>query len=97
MKFPEDLDPVKLEKYWTKKAEKVLLGKTIVKVHYMPKKVVDDWGWYKRPIMFTLNDGTLVIAQMDDEGNDGGVLWSKSPSNKDEYDEYSDETVMPVL
>jgi len=43
MKFPKDLDPVKLEKYWTKKAQKVLLGKTIVKVHYLSKKTINDW------------------------------------------------------
>lgn len=91
MKFPEDLDPVKLEKYWTKKAQKVLLGKTIVKVHYLTKKTTDDWGWYKRPIMFTLSDGTQVIAQMDDEGNDGGVLWSLDPQDQQE------DLVMPVL
>ena len=91
MEFPKDLDPVKLEKYWTKKAQKVLLGKTIVKVHYLSEETTDKWGWYKRPIMFTLSDGTEVIAQMDDEGNDGGVLWSLDPEDKQE------DLVMPVL
>ena len=91
MKFPKDLDPVKLEKYWTKKAQKVLLGKTIVKVHYLTKKNTDEIGWYKRPIVFTLSDGTEVIAQMDDEGNDGGVLASFDPHDQDE------DMVMPVL
>ena len=91
MKFPKDLDPVKLEKYWTKKAEKVLLGKKIVKVHYLPKEKLNDWAWYKRPIMFTLSDGTEVIAQCDDEGNDGGVLWSLDPHDQQE------DLVMPVL
>jgi hypothetical protein len=32
-------------------------------------------GWYKRPICFFLNDGTSCILSMDDEGNDGGVLF----------------------
>ena len=67
------------------------MGKIIVKVNYLSKEKVDEWGWYKRPIMFTLNDGTTVIAQMDDEGNDGGVLTSTDPRNP------QDDLVMPVL
>ena len=91
MEFPKCGTPILIEEYWTKKAEKVLLGKIIVKVEYLSKETVDDWGWYKRPIMFTLNDGTTVIAQMDDEGNDGGVLVSTNPSD------HQDDLVMPVL
>ena len=91
MEFTKDLNPVQVEKYWTKKAQKVLLGKTIVKVHYLPKEKANDWGWYKRPIVFTLSDETKVIVQMDDEGNDGGVLWSLDPHDQ------QDDLVMPVL
>jgi hypothetical protein len=32
-------------------------------------------GWYKRPICFELDNGTLCIPSMDDEGNDGGSLF----------------------
>lgn len=91
MEFPKVGSPILIEEYWTKKAEKVLLGKTIVKVEYLSKETVDDWGWYKRPIMFTLNDKTTVIAQMDDEGNDGGVLVSTDPHD------HQEDLVMPVL
>ena len=92
MKFPKDLNPVKLEKYWTKKAENVLLGKKIVAVEYMPQTESDEIGWYKRPVMFRLDDGTWIVAQMDDEGNDGGVL-TYSHMDKDKYD----DCVIPVL
>ena len=64
-----------IEKHWTKKASKVLLNKKIVKVEYLPDDAVDSYGWGKKPITFWLDDGTWVQAQMDDEGNDGGVLY----------------------
>ena len=63
-----------LTKRWTKVAEKVLLGRRILKVEYMSSQECNDYMWYKRPITFILDNGTRVIAQMDDEGNDGGVL-----------------------
>jgi len=63
-----------LTKRWTKVAEDVLLGRQIVKVEYMSNKECNEYMWYKRPITFILDNGTRVIAQMDDEGNDGGVL-----------------------
>ena len=63
-----------LTKRWTKVAEDVLLGRRILKVEYMSSKECNEYMWYKRPITFILDNGTRVIAQMDDEGNDGGVL-----------------------
>jgi len=73
---------------WTTEAEKVLLNKRIVKVEYMTAKESDDYMWNNRPITFVLDDGTRIIAQMDDEGNDGGVLWYGTKDN---------EGVLPVL
>ena len=64
----------KVTKRWTKIAEDVLLGRRILKVEYMSSKECNEYMWYKRPITFILDNGTRVIAQMDDEGNDGGVL-----------------------
>ena len=73
---------------WTTEAEKVLLNKRIVKVEYMTAKESNDYMWNNRPVSFLLDDGTRIIAQMDDEGNDGGVLW---------YGTQDDEGVLPVL
>ena len=73
---------------WTTEAEKVLLNKRIVKVEYMTAKESNDYMWNNRPITFLLDDGTRIIAQMDDEGNDGGVLW---------YGTKDTEGVLPVL
>ena len=77
-----------LTKMWNKTANKLLLGKKIIKVEYMSSKEADKGMWYSRPVRIILDDGTRVIAQMDDEGNDGGVLWF---GNKNE------ESLMPVL
>ena len=63
-----------LTKKWTGLAKKQLLGKKIIKVEYMEQEECDTYGWCNRPITFFLDDGTRVIAQKDDEGNDGGVL-----------------------
>ena len=73
------------KEHWTKKAKEVLEGKTIVKVRYLNDKEMKHMGWHKRPICFFLNDGTSCILSMDDEGNDGGVLF------------YNENGVLPVL
>jgi hypothetical protein len=64
-----------LEKFWNAKAKKVLLGKTIVSVNYMTEKDAENLGWYKRPIVFKLSDGSVCYLSCDDEGNDGGALF----------------------
>ena len=74
--------------YWTEVAKNTLLGKKIIKVEYMRSKECNNYGWWKRPITFYLDDETRVIAQMDDEGNDGGVLTCLTEDK---------EEVLPVL
>ena len=61
-------------KGWTKKASDILLGKRIVKVEYMSGDDVEETGWYSCPVLLQLEDGTWLIPQSDDEGNDGGAL-----------------------
>ena len=73
---------------WNEKAKQVLLGRKIIQVKYVDTKEAKSIMWYNRPISFTLDDGTRLMVQCDDEGNDGGVLWY---ANKD------DEGVLPVL
>jgi hypothetical protein len=60
--------------YWHKQAQEVLVGRKIVKVSYLTDKERDTLMWNKSPIVMELDDGTLLIPQMDDEGNDGGAL-----------------------
>jgi len=62
-------------KHWQKKSEKWLVGKKIVKCRYMSDEEMKESHWNNRPICLLLDDGTWVIPQRDDEGNDGGSLY----------------------
>ena len=65
-----------IEKKYTEDIEKQLVGRKIVKVEYMPSDIAQDqFYWFKRPIILTLDDGSEIIPSMDDEGNDGGALF----------------------
>lgn len=92
-----------ITKRWTKVAKDILVGRKIVKVSYLTtKECKDHFGWYKRPITFTLDNGLIVIAQMDDEGNDGGVLLVEYPGETVTLDAYPGKVfqkteVLPVL
>jgi len=61
-------------KYWTDKVDDFLVGRTIVKIEYMPKEEVEDMLWHKTPVVIHLDDGGMLIPSMDDEGNDGGAV-----------------------
>ena len=74
-----------MRKMWQMKAEKILLGKKIVKVSWLSDKDANKWLWHKRPCCFELDDGTKVIPMQDDEGNDGGAL------------DCTDKGVLPVM
>ena len=51
-----------------------LEGRQIVRVRYMTKEEADGWGWYKRPLVFLLDDKSFLVPMRDDEGNDGGAI-----------------------
>ena len=59
---------------WIAKAEKLLLGRTIVKIEWMSSEETENTGWYKRPVCLQLDDRSWIFPVMDDEGNDGGAL-----------------------
>jgi len=68
----------KLELEWIKKITKLLVGKKIVKIQYMTEKDAEEQGWYRRPIQIRLEDGTWLTPSQDDEGNDGGSLFTNN-------------------
>lgn len=51
-----------------------LKGKTIQAVEYLTDEEMEGNGWYKRPPVIVFTDGSWMVAQMDGEGNDGGVI-----------------------
>ena len=80
----------KAVKYWQKTSKKWLVGKKIVDCRYMSNDEMNETLWNNRPICLLLDDGTWIIPQCDDEGNDGGALYV-SNSVKDKYE------VLPVI
>lgn len=51
-----------------------LIGRKIVNVRHLNPKECENFGWYKSPLAMWLDDGTCLIPQTDDEGNDGGAM-----------------------
>lgn len=63
-----------VEKYWTDKISKHLVGKTITKVEYIGDDEMEESMWYKKPIAICLDNRHWLIPMSDDEGNDGGAM-----------------------
>lgn len=53
---------------------KNLIGKTIQSVRRLHPSELKTLGWAKNPLVLELNNGTCLIPQLDDEGNDGGAV-----------------------
>ena len=77
-------DPLYKEKAkWAKKFNH-LVGLKIVGVRYLTKEETDASYWYSSPIAIELSDGSALIPQQDDEGNDGGALWIANSKCKED-------------
>lgn len=68
---------------WTKVAEETLVGKKIVGVRFLSDEEMEGNGWYKRPLCFILDDGTICVVAADDEGNNGGALFTNDKNGND--------------
>ncbi len=62
-------------KLWTDKFQ-FLVGSKIIKVDYMSNKKANELGWNDRPIQIHLDNGAILSPQADDEGNEGGALFT---------------------
>ena len=69
-----------IETKWTKDISKVLVGRTIKKVRYLTQEEAEQMGWFSRSLAFLLDSGVWVYASADDEGNDGGALFTSDES-----------------
>lgn len=58
-----------------KKFNEYLRGKTIRTVEWLSDGDMENMMWYKRPVIIHFTDGSFVIPQSDDEGNDGGSMY----------------------
>ena len=61
---------------WNDIAGQLLVGRKIVKIEYMSKEEAEDFGWYSRPLCIQLDNGLWIYPTRDDEGNDGGALFT---------------------
>ncbi len=67
---------------WNEKAVKTLKGRTIADAFYMSATEVEEMGWYRRPLIIQFTDGSQLLAQADDEGNDAGaLLWADAKAS----------------
>ena len=77
-------DPLYKEKAKWAKEFNHLVGLKIVGVRYLTKEETDANYWYSSPIVIELSDGSALIPQSDDEGNDGGALWIANSKCKED-------------
>ena len=75
------------DKHWTDIAKDQLLNRKIVDVRYLSQEEADDLDWTERPVVIHLDDGNLIYASADDEGNGAGALFTNNQANP----------VLPVL
>lgn len=66
-----------------KQFNKYLKGKTIKSVKWLGNKDMENLMWYKRPVVIEFTDGTILIPQSDDEGNDGGSMYYQDEKTSD--------------
>ena len=77
-------DPLYKEKAKWAKEFNHLVGLKIVGIRYLTKEETDASGWYRSPIVIELNDGSALIPQQDDDGNDCGALWIANSQCKED-------------
>jgi hypothetical protein len=69
------------ERRWQRIASDQLLGRKIVEVRYLSHAEAQKLGWHSRPVVIQLDDGNIVFPSQDDEGNDGGALFTNHETN----------------
>ena len=77
-------DPLYKEKAKWAKQFNHLVGLRIMGVRYLTQEETEASGWYSSPIVIELSDGSALIPQQDDEGNDGGALWIANSKCKED-------------
>lgn len=61
-----------------RKDTSVLVGRKIFSISKMTPTVLAEFGWQEPGSMLILDDGTIVFASSDHEGNRAGVLFGES-------------------
>lgn len=61
-----------------------VVGQKIVAVRPMSVKERDQFGW-GRGVVMELSNGTLLVPQSDDEGNQAGTVMVQTPDGETTY------------
>lgn len=69
------------ENYWTGIASGQLKGRTVKAVRYMSEEEAKEMMLDSRPVAIFFDDGSFVFPMRDDEGNDGGALFTSNETN----------------
>jgi hypothetical protein len=91
------------KKQWEDKANILLLGRRIVRIKWQSEtEAHEGHGWHSRAIELHLDDGTIIVPQRDDEGNDAGALLWINPKETMESKHFPGEKftkteVLPVF
>lgn len=67
---------MKLKNLYTIDTIKKLKGKTIKTCRYMTDAEMQKFGWSKCSLIIIFTDGTSMYASNDNEGNEGGSLFT---------------------
>ena len=59
-------------------AQKLFEGRTIKEARYMTAAEACRWGWERRPIILGLDNGDYIIPSIDEEGNEGGAIYTQT-------------------
>lgn len=65
-----------IAKYWEQVASNLLEGRKITKVSYLTKAECKSLGWTNHCVVIHLDNGVKLFPSMDDEGNNGGALFT---------------------
>ena len=65
---------------WTARAQKLLNGRTIRCATYLSTEEAKGLGWYGRALAIELDNGVVIFASQDDEGNGPGALFTSDDS-----------------
>jgi hypothetical protein len=72
-------DATTTERRDTKAATEALVGRRVVRVGYMTPGEAAELGWSDRPAALEFDNGTVLYAACDEEGNGAGVLLVEAP------------------
>jgi hypothetical protein len=61
---------------WTARAQKLLVGRTITAVSYLDAQDAGELDWYGRSLCIEFDNGLVLFASSDDEGNGPGALFT---------------------